>query len=183
MTDRFEPVPWWHAEPSRLERDRREVGEAFPDLTLDLDGEGAWTGTLPLWPFDRPVPDGLDVLTGGRGLVVRLDYRAAYPLVSPWITPVDPEPLVEEWTQTRYHVLGNGALCLFQTQADWDPSSSVVELLLKAAGWRVEYALLRAGARTEMTMPGIVRDPSLDALVTSTAAGLVAARKGAVDAR
>ena len=40
-------------------------------------------------------------------------------------------PLVGEWMQTRYHVLGNGALCLFQTQADWNPSSSVVELLLK----------------------------------------------------
>ncbi len=172
MTDAFEPVPWWRAEPSRLDRDRREIGQAFPDLTFDPDGEGSWHGTLPLWPFERPAPEGLDVLTGGQGLVMRLGYHGAYPVVSPWITPVDPEPLVGEWTQTRYHVLGNGTLCLFQTQADWNPSSSVVELLLKAAGWRVEYALLKAGARTDMTMAGIVRDPSLDDLVTATAASL-----------
>lgn len=170
MTEPFEPVPWWRAEPSRLGRDRREIGEAFPDLALDLDGEGRWQGTLPLWPFDRPVPADLDVLTGGRGLVMRLDYLPAYPVVSPWITPVDPEPLVGEWTQTPYHVLGNGALCLFQTQADWDPCSSVVELLMKAAGWRIEYALLKAGACDEMTKAGIVHDDSLDVLITRTAA-------------
>ena len=94
------------------------------------------------------------------------------PVVSPYVVPLDPKPLAEELTQTRWHVLGNGALCLFQTQADWDPSSSVTDLLLKAAGWRIEYGLLKAGVRTDMTMAGIVYDDSLDHLIAEAATRL-----------
>ena len=83
--------------------------------------------------------------------------------------PLDPEPLPLELTQTRWHVLGNGALCLFQTQQDWDPASTIVELLGKAAGWRIEHALLKAGVLQDMTMAGIVRDASVDHLIATEA--------------
>ena len=162
-------VPWWQAEPSRLHRDRAEVSEAFPDLEFVENGQAGWRGRLPLWPFERPEPAGLDRLTGGQGLGIELMYGAAYPLVYPWIFPLDPEPLPMELTQTRWHVLGNGALCLFQTQQDWDPASTVVELLLKASGWRIEYALLTTGVLADMTMAGIVRDGSVDHLVAAAA--------------
>lgn len=162
-------VPWRDAEPSRLRRDREEVLEAFPDLVFADDGQAGWRGQLPLWPFDRPEPAGLHRLTGGQGLLFELRYSAAYPLVYPWIFPLDPQPLAAELTQTRWHVLGNGALCLFQTQQDWDPASSVVELLRKAAGWRIEHTLLKTGVLEDMTSAGIVRDPSVDHLVTRAA--------------
>lgn len=166
MTDQA-PVPWWEAEPSRLATDKREIGEAFPSLVLQGDGDG-WAGRLPVWPFDRAAPDGLDRLVP-IGVEIVLAYTAAYPIVFPYIFPVDPEPLPLELTQARWHVLGNGALCLFQTQADWDPPSSVLTLLRKAAGWRIEYALIKAGAREGMTLTGIVNDVGLDELITATA--------------
>lgn len=169
MTTEQARVPWWEAEPSRLRRDREEVSAAFPDLAFVEDGQAGWQGRLPLWPFDRPEPARLDRLTGGQGLEFELMYGAAYPLVYPWIFPLAPEPLPFELTQTRWHVLGNGALCLFQTQQDWDPASTVVELLRKAAGWRIEYALLKTGALQDMTMAGIVRDESVDHLVATAA--------------
>lgn len=169
MTAEIIRVPWWAAEPSRLYRDREEVTAAYSQMLFVEEGQAGWRGRLPVWPFERTKPAGLDRLTGGLGLSVVLSYGAAYPLVSPWIFPVEPEPQPLELTQTRWHVLGNGALCLFQTQADWDPASSVVDLLQKAAGWRIEYALLKAGARQDMTMAGIVRDDSLDHLVTEVA--------------
>lgn len=168
------PVPWWQAEPARLARDRREVSAAFPSLIFCEDGQAGWSGRLPMWPFERPEPPRLDGLAPG-GVEIVLAYGAAYPIVSPLIFPRDPEPLPLELTQTRWHVLGNGALCLFQTQADWDPASSVVDLLRRAAGWRVEYALLKAGVRDDMSLSGIVNDDGLDHLVAE-AVDLLAAR-------
>jgi hypothetical protein len=40
-----------------------------------------------------------------------------------------------------------------------------VDLLLKAAGWRVEYSLMEAGVIEAMTLRGIVDDDQLDHLV------------------
>lgn len=162
-------TPWWEAEPARLRRDRAEVADAFPELAFVADGQGGWRGRLPLWPFARPSPAGLDRLTEGRGLDLVLVYGPAYPIVYPSIFPLDPQPQPIELTQTRWHVLGHGALCLFQTQQDWDPASSVAELLRRAAGWRVEYALLTTGVIEDMTMVGIVNDSSLDHLVAAAA--------------
>ncbi len=167
-----EPIPWWQAEPTRLARDREETTEAFPMLAFAAQGQAGWVGRLPVWPFARPAPPRLDELVL-EGVDIVLAYGAAYPIVSPWIFLRDPEPLPLELTQARWHVLGNGALCLFQTQADWDPASSVVDLLRKTAGWRIEYALLKAGVREDMTMAGIVNDDSLDELVPAAAERLV----------
>lgn len=172
MTDRASTpvrVPWWEAEPARLQRDRDEVSAAFPELTFVAGGQAGWRGRLPLWPFERPEPDGLARLTSGLGLLLELHYLAAYPLVYPWIFPLAPEPAPVQLTQARWHVLGNGALCLFQTQQDWDPESSVVDLLRTAAGWRVEHALMTTGVLEEMTLAGIVHDYSIDHLVAEAA--------------
>jgi hypothetical protein len=165
-------IAWWEAEPARLQRDQNEIGEAFPELAYVDEGQGRWDGRLPVWPFDRPRPDGLVDLTRGQGLDMELHYGAAYPIVSPSIFPLDPQPQPLELTQTRWHVLGNRALCLFQTQADWDPASSAVDLLIRAAGWRIEYALLKAGVMDDMTMTGIARDDSIDGLIAEAAARL-----------
>ena len=161
-------VPWWEAEPSRLRRDQRKITDTFPSLTYNGADQGTWVGRLPAWPFSRPAPPRLDELVPD-GVEIILAYGAAYPIVSPMVFPTDPQPLPLEMTQTRWHVLGNGALCLFQTQADWDPASSVLDLLMKAASWRVEYALLKADGREDMSMAGIVNDDSLDALVAQAA--------------
>jgi hypothetical protein len=96
-------------------------------------------------------------------------YGHAYPMVPPSIWPLDPAPPVAEWTMHDWHVNGDGSLCLLQADSLWSPRDSLVDLLLKAAGWRVEYALMKAGMLTAMTTNGIVSDPGMDGLVASAA--------------
>lgn len=198
--DDLRPIDWTEAEPTRLQRDLRDVADfntAFgatlqyappgtpivgssgtapgmaagqsdaPDQTT-FD-HGGWHGTLPLWPFDRHAPDGLDALTDGTGLEFTLTYPAAYPMVPPTIWPLAPEPEMVERTQATWHVLPSGGLCLLQSDGAWQPEASLVDLLLKAAGWRVEYALMKAHVIEAMAVSGIVSDSSFDRLVTQAA--------------
>jgi hypothetical protein len=198
--DDLRPIDWTEAEPTRLQRDLRDVADfntAFgatlqyappgtpivgssgttpgmaagqsdaPDQTT-FD-HGGWHGTLPLWPFDRHAPDGLGALTDGTGLEFTLTYPAAYPMVPPTIWPLAPEPEMVERTQATWHVLPSGGLCLLQSDGAWQPEASLVDLLLKAAGWRVEYALMKAHVIEAMAVSGIVSDSSFDRLVTQAA--------------
>jgi len=166
-----EPISWQDAEPSRFARDQAEVPARFPDLRWVPEGAGRWEGRLPMWPLDRPEPSGLSELLDGRGMTVVVLYRQAYPMVPPRIYPVDPRPEPLECTQHRWHVLGDGSLCLYQTETAWDPSDSICDLIIKAAAWRVEYALVKSGAMTAMTLNGIVSDNRQDELITRTASG------------
>jgi hypothetical protein len=163
--DNDQPLTWWVCEPRRLARDHTEVTERFPDLTWHPDGPGRWEGRLPLWPFDRPEPARLQELVGEAGMPVRVDYGHAYPMVPPAIYPLDPVPEPVEYTQARFHVMGDGSLCLLQDAATWSGRDSITDLLLKAAGWRVEYAFLKAGVIEAMTVNGIVTDASQDHLI------------------
>ena len=158
-------LTWWQCEPRRLARDQAEVRDRFPELTWEADGAGGWRGYLPRWPFHRLEPDGLGDLLGDRGLLVQVRYGHAYPMVPPALYPEDPEPGIGERTEHRWHVNGDGSLCLLKSDAAWTGRDSVVDLLLKAAGWRVEYALMRAGRVEAMTERGIVSDDSLDHLM------------------
>jgi hypothetical protein len=164
-----ERLTWWRCEPSRLDRDRSEIADVFSDLIWIPEDAGAWVGALPLWPFDRPAPPGLTQLAGPAGLKMQLCYGQAYPMVPPSIYPLSPLPELAEWTVHDWHVNGDGSLCLLQTHSLWDPGASVVDLLLKAAGWRIEYALMKAKAITAMSVNGIVSDTSFDQIISEAA--------------
>ncbi|MGW6278436.1 ubiquitin-conjugating enzyme E2 variant [Kribbella sp. NPDC055071] len=170
-TDAVASILWMDDEPKRLERDRREVEEFAPDLGFVEPRSqgflhGGWRGRLPLWPFERPEPEGLGSLLA-TGLEVEVVFSAAHPMVPPAIYPVMPEPAIEERTQAMWHVAPDGSLCLLQSQGQWQPEASITELLLKAAGWHVEYALMKAEVIDKMTVCGIVGDDCLDGLVAS----------------
>lgn len=178
------PVFWSEADPGRLARDTADLAAFAPGLTYMAPSvgdeeapaqHGGWHGTLPLWPFPRPEPDGIQALTNGDGLDCVVLYSAVHPVIPPTIIAVNPEPLIPERTQHRWHVAPGGSLCLLQTIGDWTPESSITELLEKAAGWRIEYALMKRGAIDKMTTNGIASDPSLDHLIdevsNSTGAG------------
>lgn len=154
---------WWECEPARFHIDRESTARRFPNLTWEPKGAGYLSGRLPIWPFDRPVPDGFE-LTDADGLDVVVEFGHAYPVVEPRIVPVDPEPLVDERSYTQWHVLPDGGLCLLRDADQWDVRSPLEGLLLKAAGWRLEYWLIKNGLREAMTESGIARDPSLDHL-------------------
>ncbi|MFE2541002.1 hypothetical protein [Actinacidiphila glaucinigra] len=156
------PITWWACEPRRLERDQNEITTRFPDLTWNSEGAGTWYGTLPRWPFDRSEPAQLVHWIGDKGLFLRLEYSQAYPMVAPRLVPLDPLPELLEWTQHRWHVNGDGSLCLLREDAVWTGRESVADLLLKAAGWRVEYALMKHEAIEQMSANGIVSDDRFD---------------------
>jgi hypothetical protein len=160
------PATWWQCEPRRLARDTADVAESFPDLQWHDADAGHWVGWLPRWPFSRPEPAALAGLVGEEGLRVDVEYGHAYPMVAPSIHPLDVKLGFLERTNQRWHVMGDGSLCLLQSHAEWDPRGSIVDLLLKAAGWRVEYALMKAGLIEAMTINGIVTDDRNDHLVT-----------------
>jgi hypothetical protein len=169
-SDSGRPLTWWQCEPRRLARDQAEISSRFPDLNWQPKGAGGWLGRLPRWPFARPEPPGLVETIGTQGLEIALVYGHAYPMVPPAIHPLDPEPDLIVRTDQRWHVMGDGSLCLFQDDAIWTGRGSVVELLLKAAGWRVEFELMRRGLIGAMTVNGIVEDPQLDHLLAEVAA-------------
>ncbi|UFQ99828.1 hypothetical protein KBP30_00625 [Streptomyces sp. Go40/10] len=155
------PITWWECEPRRLRRDMEEISARFPRLAFSDEGAGSWEGMLPRWPFDRPEPAHLTDWIGEHGLRLRLEYGHAYPMVAPRIFPLDPLPEPWEWTQHRWHVNGDASLCLLRDDI-WTGRESVVDLLLKAAGWRIEYALMKHQTIEDMTGSGIVTDHCLD---------------------
>lgn len=172
------PILWQEADPARLERDLQEVQQFAPDLTYvepEVLGDGTvvhhgyWTGRLPVWPFERAQPAGLDDVVP-VGAEVDVLYAAAHPMLSPRVYVNEPEPGILEWSQHIWHVAPGGSLCFLQTENDWTPATSITDLLAKASGWRVEYALMKAGLVDTMTVCGIVSDDSRDHLVTQAAA-------------
>lgn len=182
--DGLRPISWAEADPARLERDLRDVAAFDPTLQYQPPGtrfgeigftHGGWYGTLALWPFDRAAPDGLEALTAGVGLEFALTYPAAYPMVPPAIQPLSPEPEIFERTQATWHVLPGGGLCLLQSEGAWQPEASIVDLLLKAAGWRIEYALMKAHAMEAMAVSGIVSDTTCDHIIATAATAATAA--------
>lgn len=162
-------MPWFERDAERLRRDYEEIETAFPDLGWTDADAGGWDGRLPLWPFERPTPDFLADVVGSIGVKIELRYPQAYPMVAPSIRAIDPEPQLREWTVHGWHVNGDGTLCLLRSVALWDPRTSITDLLLKAAGWRIEYALMQRSAIKAMTENGIVNDTIYDDLITDLA--------------
>lgn len=174
----IDAVFWTEAEPARLALDVAHVAAVAPDMaferpldSVDSAHHGVWRGRLPVWPFERPEPDGLNDLVP-EGLGCEMAYSAAHPMLPPQVRPIDPEPLLLERSQHRWHVAPAGTLCLMLSSGDWDPRDNVADLLIKAAAWRVEYALMKAGVVEAMTENGIVSDASLDHLVAEAVAVL-----------
>ncbi|MFX0577116.1 hypothetical protein [Nocardia nepalensis] len=166
---------WWVHEPQRFDADCDEMARRFPGLAWIPEGSGQWEGELPLWPFDRPQPAGLEAWLGGRGLRLQVQCGQAYPVVAPRLFALDPEPGLHQRLLHRWHVNSDGSLCLLADPTRWTNRMSLSDLLLKAAGWRIEYELMVAGVLESMTDNGIVSDDVLDALIEQTAQGRSAA--------
>ncbi|MCK2032202.1 hypothetical protein [Microbacterium sp. KSW4-4] len=154
-------TPWRRYDNARLISDSREITTVFPGLSPAAGGAGiGWHGRLPIWPFARAAPCQFE--SGVRGLDLLMLFPQSYPMTMPHLHPLDPEPEFHERTQHRWHVNGDGSLCLIQEQRTWTGRGSVVDLLLKAAAWRLEYGLVRAGVFEYMSENGIVSDSSRD---------------------
>lgn len=142
------------------------MARTAPDLIWSGQGAGSWTGLVPVWPFDRAAPTGLETFMADRRLRVQLTYGHAFPMIPPAVWPLDPEPSIEQRTQHAWHVNGDGSLCLLETMAAWTGRDPAAELIVKAAGWFIEYLLMSVGLVMRMTSTGLSSDVSTDEVIT-----------------
>ncbi|MGY4856344.1 hypothetical protein [Cryobacterium sp. AP23] len=157
---------WWEDDPARLNAEIADVQGVAPFLTWTAEGAGRFEGPLPLWPFSRPAPGDISDLLDP--FVVRVEYGHAFPAAPPQVLPLIPQPIPTIRGFTEFHVLPSGRLCLLRDADQWYPWSRTSELLLKASGWAVEFALLQAEAITKMSVSGIVTDTTYDDAIFAT---------------
>lgn len=159
---------WLEAEPERLERERAEMEQLAPEMHwVDLNGAGGWEGHAPVWPFERDAPPGLDAFLGGARLKLLVAYSEAYPAVQPAVFPLEPAPPLDRRLLHKWHLNGDGSICLLQSADAWTGKEAAAELVAKAAGWFVEYLLVERDLREAMSEEGIVTDSSLDHLIAA----------------
>lgn len=159
-------IRWFEDDPARLEREIEAMKPVAARLTW---AGGHWVGRLPLWPMERPEPIGLRDYVRARRLQVEVHYLESFPMVAPRFLPIDPEPPLTVRTMSRWHVLGDGALCLFQNFTDWEPHCTAADLVPKAAGWFLEYLLMDDGRIDAMTESGMASNDELDSLFSAAA--------------
>lgn len=121
-----------------------------------------WVGTAPDWAADRPQPPGVKELLDGRRLRLEVVYPEAFPAVPPELFPIAPEVPLDRRTLSRWHVNGDGSLCLMQAAEDWQLTDTAADLVRKASGWFIEYLLLETNAIEKMSVRGIFTDTTLD---------------------
>lgn len=160
------PVRWYEAHPERWRREIEAMSDVAPELNWcdDLKGTtgGGWVGTAPKWPFAREPPRDLDGFLDGGVFQLEIRCSAAHPATAPAFHPIDPVPDLFVRTYQAWHVMGDGSLCLLQSALDWTGHELTSELIVKAAGWYLEYLLLRANKIEAMTVAGIATDDQLD---------------------
>jgi hypothetical protein len=161
---------WWQDEPSRLAAEQAAMEAVAPSLEWqDDEPSGGWQGAVPVWPFARPQPTGLQRLLGGMPLAVRIVCGHAFPMVEPTVRPLSIEVPFQSLGWTSWHVGPDGSLCLLQESTMWDPGAAAADLIPKISGWYLEYQLMLTGDIEAMTECGIVDDDSLDALLAELA--------------
>lgn len=169
---------WLEAESALVPLEKDAMAAVAPDLVWKEDDPGGgWEGLAPVWPFDRPEPTELDQFLQGRRFKIRVEYLQAYPMVEPKIWPLDPEPDAIHRTDSRWHVMGDGSLCLLQSASDWTGRETAADFVVKASGWFLEFQLMELGLIDEMTVGGLANDPSLDGLFTGAARGTLESAK------
>jgi hypothetical protein len=170
------PRSWIDAEPGLVLREQEAMARHAPGMTWrdDLEWRGdrrafGWTGKAPVWAADRPKPSGVDELLAGRQLELTVIYPEAFPSVPTALFPTEPDVPLDRRTLNRWHVNGDGSLCLMQAADDWQPSDSAADLVRKASGWFIEYLLVDAGGLERMTERGIFVDTTLDEILAGYA--------------
>jgi hypothetical protein len=157
---------WFDAEPARLAAEQAAMTAVAPELSWsDAAPGGGWEGLAPVWPFPRPRPSRLDDFLAGRRLRLGVACSQAHPMVAPKLWPLHPEPEIAQRTVHDWHVNGDGSLCLLQTAAAWTGAELAAELVVKAAGWFLEFLLMQAGVVQAMTSDGIAGSDELDHLL------------------
>lgn len=164
-----EAIRWWQDDPGRLAAECAAMKEAAPDLRWSEEGLGGWSGEVPLWPFGRNPPRGLTDLVKDQRLHVKVTCWPAHPMLAPLVRPRVDLPIVA-LGQNTWHLLPNGALCLFRGTSWWDPARLAADLVPKISGWYIEYHLMIRHCIDQMPDPGVDIDDRLDRTIEDCSA-------------
>lgn len=169
-------ISWTQAEPDIAAHEKDAMARHAPSMQWaeDLVWRGGrrtvgWRGKAPAWAADRPKPQGVDELLGERRLELLVVYPEAFPAVPAALFPLDPDPPMNRRTLHRWHVNGDGSLCLMQSAEDWKLTDTAADLVRKASGWYIEYLLVEAGKLETMTESGVFEDTSTDSIIAEYA--------------
>jgi hypothetical protein len=169
----LERQSWIEAEPGLLDREQSEMAKYAPEMSWREDLEYrmrpvvGWVGNAPIWGAERAKPAGVDELLAGQQLELAVFYREGFPMAPPALSPLVPDVPIARRTLHRWHVNGDGTLCLMQRADDWAPTDTAADLVLKASGWFIEYLLVEGGHREAMTERGIFEDTAVDEVLAS----------------
>lgn len=159
-----ERIDWREAEPAVLAREREAMASRAPDMEWsDNPAAGGWEGLAPAWPKGYERPANLDALLKGQRLELIVAYTQGFPMAPPIVLPADPQPPPERRARHKWHLNGDGSLCLLWSAADWPAGATAADVVEKASGWFVEYLALEAGLIDEMSETGPLRgNPKLN---------------------
>jgi len=165
-------ISWWEAEPDVAAREKDAMARHAPDMQWaeDLVWRGGrrtvgWRGKAPSWGADRPKPLGVDELLAERRLDLLVVYPEAFPVIPASLFSLDPDPPMNRRTLHRWHINGDGSLCLMQSAEDWHLTDTAADLVRKASGWFIEYLLVEAGKLEAMTESGIFEATIADSVI------------------
>jgi hypothetical protein len=165
-------LSWVEAEPARAAAEKAAMAVTAPHVEW-LEGGRGWEGMAPAWPFERSAPEQLDDFLAGRRFRLRVEYLEGFPMAPPRVVPLEPEPDPAVRTQHDWHVNPDGTVCLLQSASDWTGTETAADLVVKSAGWFLEYLLVEAGLIERMTESGIAHDSIHDHLFTAANAAAV----------
>src|SRR3954471_15029712 len=118
MTGRT-PISWVEQEPDAVRREQAAMAELAPAIQWREDLEWpngrpakGWRGDAPVWAAEREKPVGVDELVGKLRLTLEILYPEAFPAVPAALFPITPDVPIDRRTQNRWHVNGDGSLCL-----------------------------------------------------------------------
>lgn len=154
---------WDQVLPGRFAWELDEMASIAPDMRWD-SGLSGWTGMVPVWPFDRARPPGLNDFLDGDRFELQILPSPAHPAVHPTLWPLSPRTQVEHCTDTAWHTNGDGSLCVVREHYTWTGAEPCAALIPTAAGWFLEFLLMTGQVIDAMTVHGIEASPDLDNL-------------------
>jgi hypothetical protein len=163
-------ISWLEAEPARATWEREEMARLAPGMdwrepNSEHFPNGGFQGLAPEWPFKRKRPAGLEELTGGAALRLRVVYGQGFPALPPLLFPLDPVPETKERMSEKVHVNGDGSICLILHPSDWRSSESAAALVEKASGWFIEFLAIERGLIEAMSPASLFASDTLDEIL------------------
>ncbi len=159
----MEPRTWDEVLPNRLVWELAQMKRVAPELSWS-DSDKEWSGLAPVWPFDRPRPPKLCAFLNGDRFKLKIVPSPAHPAVPPKIWPVEPRTEFVHRSDTAWHTIGDGSLCVVREYYTWTGVEACAALVPTAAGWFLEFLLRTAGVINAMTAHGIETSAELDDL-------------------